>query len=336
MADRLRADARIGTFERILHLKRLPMLRELPAELLGVVAEQLEERLFAPGDPLLRAGDPEPAIHFLVDGTVAVSREGRSLSRCGQGAALGGLGVLAREPARIDAVAESHVLSLGLEPDAVQEIFEDHFTLYSHVLRETGRQLLELLLAYPQATRGLPVPRWPDLGPRDLDLVERILLLRTVEVFRRASVNALAELSRGLTEIHFEPGMELWRAGEASGFFLLLVSGRADCQVEGGEGFSFGPGTPLGSIESVAERPRWFRAVTATPLICLHGNIEGLRDVLEDNAEMAGDYLAVIASAALRILDGRFAAGDAAHARGLVGYGEPLAVPGADTPPASG
>ncbi len=320
MAERLRADARIGTFERILHLKRLPTLRELPAELLGVVAEQLEERLFAPGDPLLRAGDPEPAIHFLVDGTVSVSRGGRVLSRCGPGAGLGGLGVLAREPSRLDAVAESHVLSLELEPDAVQEIFEDHFNLYSHVLRETSRQLLDLLLAYPHAARELPTPRWPELGPRDLDLVERILLLRTVQVFRRASVNALAELSRGLTEIHFEPGMEIWRAGEPSGFLLLIVSGSMDCQFEAGGGFSAGPGTPLGAIESIAERPRWFRAATQTPLVCLHGSVEGLRDVLEDNAEMAGDYLAVIASAALRILDGRFAEGDATLARSLVGF----------------
>ena len=329
MADRLRADTRIGTFERILHLKRLPMLRTLPAELLGVVAEQLEERLFAPGDPLLRAGDPEPAIHFLVDGSVAVSRNGRQISRCGPGAGLGGLGVLAREPSRIDAVAESHVLSLELEPDTVQEIFEDHFTLYSHVLRETTGQLLDLLLAYPHAARELPTPRWPDLGPRDLDLVERILLLRTAHVFRRASVNALAELSRGLTEIHFEPGMEIWRAGEAAGFMLLIVSGTMDCRFESGAGgFSARPGTPLGAIESFADRPRWFHAVTRTPLVCLHGSVEGLRDVLEDNAEMAGDYLAVIASAALRVLDGRYAEGDAAHARGLIGF----AVPAAEDP----
>jgi CRP-like cAMP-binding protein len=111
-----------------------------------------------------------------------------------------------------------------------------------------------------------------------------------------------------MAEIHFQPGVELWREGEAPEGLLLLVSGSVVCT---GQGISFevGPGSPLGALESMADTPRLYQAVTQTPVVALQGNVENLIDTFEDNFEMAMDYLAVMARWLLELLD-RYASGD--------------------------
>ena len=63
------------------------------------------------------------------------------------------------------------------------------------------------------------------------------------------------------------------------------------------------PGHALGSLDAVAEVPRWFDAVTETPVVALQANLQYLIDVFEDNFAMAMDYLAVQARWLLQILD---------------------------------
>src|SRR5439155_23954126 len=79
--------------------------------------------------------------------------------------------------------------------------------------------------------------------------------------------------------------------------------------------FTNGPGAPLGAVESMAERPRWYTATTETKVTALQGSVEGLIDVFEDNFEMAMDYLAVMARAQMRLLELRVSAPDKAMER---------------------
>src|SRR6185295_13138884 len=202
-------------------------------------------------------------------------------------------------------------LALEVEADAALEIFEDHFPILHHVLREVCRWLLDLVAR-------LPSERYPEIFPPfevprahtgDLDLVERILFLRQVSPFTRSSINALAELSRGMAEVTFPPGTRLWEEGEASGSLLLVVSGTIHCAARRGEAvFGTGPGAPMGAVESMAERPRWYAATTETKVTALQGNIEGLIDVFEDNFDMAMDYLATMARVQMRVLEVRVSA----------------------------
>jgi CRP-like cAMP-binding protein len=301
----------VGAVERILSLKRIPMLAGLSPEDLAVVAEHGRERFFPKGSVLLREGEPIPALYAVLDGRVHVARKGRKLGHVTSAGFVGGAAMFARDPDGLSAVAETDTLALELEADATLEIFEDHFPILHHVLREVCRWLLDLV-------GRLPSPRYADIFPRveaprapaaDLDLVERILFLRQVSPFAQSSINALAELSRGMAEVSFPAGTRLWDEGEASGTVLLLVRGTIFCAARGGEAvFTTGPGAPLGAVESVAERPRWYTATTETKVTALQGSIEGLIDVFEDNFEMAMDYLAVMSRAQTRLLELRVAA----------------------------
>jgi CRP-like cAMP-binding protein len=310
----MRAEQRsVGRLERILYLKKAPAISGLPSHELSLMSEFARERSFARGSALLRDGEPVPAIYFVVEGKVRVGRQERDFGVLGPGAGIGSLAIIARDEHGLRAVAEEDTLTLELDADAFLELLEDHFTILHNVLREACRQIIAGWRRAPsvipvEANRGQSPP-----AAQDLDFVERILFLRQ-GAFAASSINALAELSRGLTELRFEPGTTLWSEGEPARSVMLVLSGEAACSSRSrgfsaragqSRAFSFraSTGVPLGALEAMAEVPRWYEAVALTPLVALSGDIEALFDVFEDNFEMAMDYLAMIARWRIRLLD---------------------------------
>ena len=307
-----------ASVERILSLKRIPMLSGLSPEDLAAVADFGQERLFPRGSVLLREGEPIPALYALLDGRVHLARKGSVLGHVTAGGFVGGAAMFARDPEGLGAVAETDTLAIELQADAALEIFEDHFPILHHVLREVCGWLIDLV-------GGLPPHLYRDLfpaapGPRtpaaDLDFVERILFLHQVPLFSQSGIDSLAELSRGMAEAVFPPGARLWEQGDESGTVMLVVAGTVSCAARGGDApFVVGPGAPMGAVESMAGRPRWHGAITQTSVTALQGHIEGLIDVFEDNFDMALDYLAFMARAQIRILEMRVSGGGKAMER---------------------
>lgn len=293
----------VAPLQRILYLKRLPAFSTLPAAELAAFAEHSQERFFPAGTVLLREGEPAAAISFVIEGGLTVHRRGSFVRRVGPGAVVGGLGLFAHAPEGEEAVAEADTLALVLEADTVLEVFEDRFPILHHVLRDFSRHLIDFAVRLRlDPTRGMPPGLVLENPNRELDLVERIFFLRHMQPFQRASINALAELSRSLTEVRFDPGVALWHEGEAGPAIYLILDGTVRASSEArGLLFHPGPGFPLGAMEAVADAARWYDAVTETRVVALHGSAEGLIDVFEDNFEMAMDYLAVLAQALLRI-----------------------------------
>jgi CRP-like cAMP-binding protein len=297
-------DRRVGRLERLLHLRRLPVLGTLPPDDLGLIAEQARPRLFHRNEVLLRRGEPIGAIHVVVEGRVGLRRGEHELGHASTGAGVGGLGFLARDDEGIDAVAEEDTVTLELDTETLGEILEDRFRILQHLLRETSRLLLDLWHRAPReclaAAERMEAPGFSE----PLDLVERMLFLRQGLPFLRSSASALADLARNLVELRFEPGVVLWHRGEPARQVLMLVSGRVACSAPI-DGFALapGPGYPLGGLDAVAGMSRWYDAVCEGPVVTLSGDVEILFDVFEDSAEVALDYLSQIARTHLRALE---------------------------------
>ncbi|HEY3120603.1 MAG TPA: cyclic nucleotide-binding domain-containing protein [Vicinamibacteria bacterium] len=288
----------LSAFERLLHLKRYPLFIGLPPADLALVAEYGRERFFPKGAVLLREGEPVASVYIVVDGEVSIRRAGRVIGRAARGAGVGGLGFLARETDGAEAVAEANTLALEWDADAMLELFEDHFSILHHMLRSVCRDLVHLQIKsgcewMPQdAARPSSLPL-----DRPLDLVERIFFLRRSAPFLHGSINALAELSRAVVEMRFDPGTHLWDEGDTGPSVQLIMEGTVRCRASTGCEFTAGAGFPLGVVEAMAELPRWHDAVTETRLVTLQGNVEAMLDVFEDNFDMAMDYLAAMAKA---------------------------------------
>jgi CRP-like cAMP-binding protein len=297
----------VSPVERLLYLKSLPTLSGLPSAELASLADRAVERFFSKGAVLLREGRPVDAIYLVVEGALAVRRRGRFVTRVGPGAGVGGLGLFARDPDGAQVLAEEDTLTLELDSDTLLEVLEDRFPVLLQIVRDIARQVVDLITRLRlDPTAGAAPFQLPVDPSRELDLVERIFFLRKMAVFERASINALAELSRQTTQVRFAHGITLWHEGDPAPGIYLVLSGTIRATSEGrGLDFRFGPGSAVGAVEATADQPRFYDAVTETEVVALQGNNEALIDVFEDNFEMAMDYLAVLARFMLRVLEAR-------------------------------
>lgn len=286
--------ARARQVERILYLQKVSAIQGLPMAQLALVADQMRERIYPKGEVILREGQAVDAITFVVAGKIHINRQGRPVGHVGVGASVGALWVLGGKPSTLEVSAETDTLTLQLPAEVVTELLEENFAMLHQLLRELSLQLIALILRSGQEGRGFRYMTWvpPD---RQLDLVERIFFMRQSSPFRRASINALAEVSRAFSEVSYEPGTVIWRPGEPGGWVALLIAGTVRCQPPERPAFDLGPGAPLGSMEALAAVPRFYEATALTPVRALQGNMQTLLDVFEDNFEMARDYVAVIA-----------------------------------------
>lgn len=302
MPDRTAGTRSSSILERVLYLKMLDQTGDLRSSDLAVVAELSRERYFSKGTVLFKSGEPVDVIQLIVEGRVEAAHDDLQLADMVQGDAVGWLSFLARDPRGIEARAATDVRSLEIDAEALMDVLEDRFSLTYGFIKSGSRRLLSLLVETPWAFRSLrsfdlPAPR------REMDFVERIVFLRKVPIFKNSSINALAELSRGLTEVRFDAGTEIWHKGDVSGGVFLIIDGTVQCRSDAdGIDFSLGPGGPLGSLESLAEMPRFYDAKARTEVWALHGSAEGLLDVFEDNFEMASDYLQAISADIIRVV----------------------------------
>jgi CRP-like cAMP-binding protein len=295
----------------MLHLKRIPMLAGLPSTEIAVLAEAAGERVLRRGEIVLREGEPVGSVHFVVRGSLLVTRRGQRTGTVGPGAGVGGLGLFARDPLGSQVAAEEDTLTLELEADAVFEVLEDRFPILHHILRETSARAIDLVNRFRlDPAAGVPECDLVGLGRDEFDLVDRIFFLRRQAVFRRSSITALADLARSMAQVRFDPGTTLWREGEPAPGIFLLGHGFVRATSSRGLDFRPGPGFALGALEAVAERPRFYTATTDTDVVALQGAMGGLADAFEDNFDMAMDYLAVVSQSVLRMLDWTAARGE--------------------------
>lgn len=312
----------LSSLERMLVLKQLPSIGALPSADLAVIADVARERFFPKGSLLLAEGEPVPAVHLVVDGSVEVRRGGVAIGTMPKGFGVGALGIFSGDPFGIDVVALEDSRTLEIEGDLLFEVLEDRFSLMHHILRDVSRQLVEQVVDLGLDPARL-FPRPPEAeADGDLDLVDRIFYLRRIPVFAKASINTLFEVSRGMTEIRFPPGTTLWKEGEAAPGVFLVTGGRLRCRSAAGLDFQAGVGFPMGAAEAMAEWPRWYEAVTLTTVTGLQGPIETLIDILEDNFELARHYLAGITRGLIAALEVRYRRGGGVPALGIAGSGD--------------
>jgi CRP-like cAMP-binding protein len=127
--------------------------------------------------------------------------------------------------------------------------------------------------------------------------VERIVFLRRPgSPFANSSLDAISQMARTTREASFPAGTTLWKSGDRSEHAVILVSGTVACTTQWGlSRFRVGPGYPLGNLERLSGDPRWYTAVTETPVVAFHSETESMLDVVEDHFDMARDLIRAMA-----------------------------------------
>ncbi len=291
--------------ERMLFLSQIPVAAWVPPRVLRAIAAHLAPRSYAPGEIVIRHGEPLEAMYLLVDGGLALVRDEKKIGELDAPQTIGFLGILARQEATYDAVAKNEVRAYELETDTLLELFEDHFPLFAATLRYLAERLYLDMQELPQEMLGMPSVDLGAIGDRELDLVERVLMLRKTSAFKTANVNALAQMVRGMEVVRPPAFTRLWGVGDRPDRALFLLEGTVACRTEDGRVFRYGPGTTVGGLELLAGKPRWYEVLTENACVGLWGQTDDLLDLFEHQFRMAMDFVCALAKAQLGLVERR-------------------------------
>lgn len=184
------------------------------------------------GDVAYHRGDLANEQFFIVSGEMKLEGPGKPTVLMGEGAIIGTVDITL-ERARIrsaTAVRPTHLLRLAASDWL--DLLEDHFEFIRRALSGISHDIRDLHFSMGNLDYGRAVPhRFADErsmpgSTAPLDLVERVLLLREVELFSRADVQSLTTLAELAHEVELAPGESLHTHHGANEALVVLISGQ--------------------------------------------------------------------------------------------------------------
>lgn len=273
----------------LIHLRTLPAFAGLTPAQLRDLAYEVEEVVLQRGSMLIQRGESADAMYLIVDGKVAAGSE-----TVGPGGAVGFLDMLAPGPTTTGARAESDVVALRLETDALREVCEQNFWVLGALLSYVAGQISLDREALGRAISGAPGTTASEAGA--LDRVGRILALNRTSAFSSESMDALAELAGHVDVVRVAAGRGLWEPGEVAGEFFVICSGTVRSVADaGGEPVELGPGSVPGLVETLAQERPAYEMKAVEGAVLLRVGVDPFMDVIEDHFEMAFGLLGWLA-----------------------------------------
>jgi len=290
----------VGALERTLFLRKLPFLRGVASRELSILAEYARERFVRPGETLLTSGETVSQFFIVVDGWVrVVGAEFPQGIVQGPEQPIGFLSLVSKDPAGLEAVAETDALLLEIDADVVFDLLEENYYVTDLLIVQLGREILAQRREIAEGTHLGGTEPIIDVPDRPLTEVELLLTFRK-GIFSGTSLDALARFLRFITEIRRPAGTRFWNIGDVSDTTHIILSGVVRCELGDGRGwFTCGPGYPLGNVESQCRERRWYAATATTDIVTLRSQTELFHDALEDDFELAITFLSNFAARAI-------------------------------------
>ncbi len=294
----------IGLVERLLALRSVSAFGEFPDHELAVLASNAEIHVFAKSDRLMSPGDRVRHLLVPVRGELRVTRGGEPVHHQELTAGIGMLSMLGERPSNLAVSAATRAVVMLIRRSVLSDALDDDFQMSARLLRRLSVDLVGQLSAVAR-DRMVPEGPTPDLqirGPAELDLVERLLVLRPSQLFRAASLDGVAQFAKMLAPVSYPKGALLWRQRDPSDGMLVVVEGVVCCATAGNKAVTRYQATGLlGAIDVLSGDRRWASARCETSVRGLWADREVLLDILEDNFELTVNLLRFIASRAVEL-----------------------------------
>lgn len=281
--------------QRLLTLRQFPGLDEASMDELAVIAQNVVERSYAPGETVIAPMRSAP-LHLVVEGRLA-SASGQTW---GPHELVGALEAIAHRRTYEPIIAELPTRTLRLGAADFREILDDNFGLLTSVRRTLARTLLAAELWPMPAPARIAID---DVLDHSLGMVDRLIILRRSMPFGRGrssmAIEALAALAQASEEVRLPARAAVSTQGEPATSVLALLDGTVH-GTRDGVSMVLGPGHAPGALEALADAPFAATLSTLTPVRALRIPNAALFDVLEDHTDLA---LAMIESLAGALLD---------------------------------
>lgn len=125
--------------------------------------------------------------------------------------------------------------------------------------------------------------------------VERVIVLKTVSIFREIPEEYLVELADSLEEVEMEPGDEVIRKGEPGSDLYVIVQGRM--RVHDGERFiaELGPREVFGELAALDPEVRSATVTAEEEGLLFRVSRRMLFDLMAERSEVAQGIISVLA-----------------------------------------
>ena len=140
------------------------------------------------------------------------------------------------------------------------------------------------------------------LTEKNLTIIEKVIFLKSVDIFEHATVEQLGRVAGLTKEVHFEPGETIFNEGEPGDSFYLLLSGRVFIERNGNTLREMKEKEAFGTLEVLDFHPRATTAKAADQVRALKLNGQEFHDLLSLDIEMVEAVFRMLCGLVRRIL----------------------------------
>ena len=136
----------------------------------------------------------------------------------------------------------------------------------------------------------------------DLTTIEKVIFLKSVDIFEHATIEQLGRIAGLTEEVHFEPGETIYKEGETGDAFYLLLNGRVLIERNGNRLRELKEKEAFGTLEVLDFHPRAVTAKAADQVRALRLNGQEFHDLLSLDIEMVQAVFRMLCGLVRRIL----------------------------------
>ena len=133
--------ARLDGVERAIALRRVDAFSSVPMEQLSYLAAVAVDDWYVDGAELIREGDPPGGLHVLLQGRVALERDGQAFGEATSGDAFGTWALFDDQPRRATVRALGPVHMLHIEREDFYDVLSEHVDITRSLVRDLVGQL---------------------------------------------------------------------------------------------------------------------------------------------------------------------------------------------------
>jgi len=119
-----------------------------------------------------------------------------------------------------------------------------------------------------------------------LTAIEKVIFLKSVDIFKHASIEELGGVAALTKEVHFEPGETIFREGDPVDAIYLVLKGRVAVEGNGKTIRVVGERQALGTVAALDLKPALHTVRAIHPVHALKLNAQVLQDILSLDFEL--------------------------------------------------
>lgn len=119
-----------------------------------------------------------------------------------------------------------------------------------------------------------------------LTTLEKVIFLKSVDIFKHATIEELGGVAALTEEVHFEPGAPIYREGEPVDAIFLVLNGRVGVERNGKVVRDIGEKQAFGTVAALDLKPAIHTVRAIDPVSALKLSAQDLQDLLSLDVDL--------------------------------------------------